>query len=494
MQADIIIHEKNHVEVVIESSDAITYELRDYFSFMVPGYQFMPTFKAKIWDGKIRLFDIRKHTLYKGLTGKLEKFAKERNYHVVYDYEDYDNEMSLVEAGTFIDSLKHDLEDRDYQIETFAKAIKKKRAILLSPTASGKSKIIYDSLSWIKQAADKKKGLLIVPNIQLVEQMYDDFTTYSKNNGWNVEENVHRVYEGKSKNTEKHLTISTWQSLYKMDNSFFHQYDYVFGDEVHLFSAKSLTYIMSNLINAEYRIGLTGSLDGTLTHKMVLEGLFGQVYQMITTKELMDKKYLSTLFINALVLKHDKSICKLAQKWTYAEELEYLISSPSRNRFIKNLALSLKGNTLILYAYVHKHGIELHKLINNDIPENKTLHLIHGKTEVEVREKIRDVVSKSSNNIIVASYGTTSTGINMPNLHNTIFASPSKSRIRNLQSIGRGLRIGTDGSDTHILYDIADDLRVKTKENHTLKHFQIRLRLYVSEKFDYKIYKVNLKD
>lgn len=494
MQADLTVHYVNHVHVYIDCSDAIAQELSDFFTFFVPGYQFMPAFKSRVWDGKIRIFNKRDHSLYKGLLHKLEKFASDRNYHMVYAYEEFDNEMSLQEAELFIDSLDHILDNRDYQIEAFAKGVRKKRLILLSPTASGKSKIIYDTMSWIRRVPMKKKGLIIVPTIQLVEQIYKDFQEYSTKNHWDVDANVHRVYEGKPKSTTKQLTITTWQSMFTMDGSFFHQYDYVIGDEVHQFKAKSLTYIMENMINAEYRIGLSGSLDESLTHKMVLEGLFGPVVQVATTKELMDQKYLSTLHIKALVLKHPPSICQIASKWTYQQEIEYLIQNEARNVFIKNLALSLKGNTLVLYNYVHKHGIQLHKLIEANLPEDKFLHLVHGKTDVEVREEIRKIVSESSNNIVVASYGTTSTGINMPNLHNTIFASPSKSRIRNLQSIGRGLRIGTDGTDSHVLYDIADDLRKGKKENHTLKHFQIRLKLYASEHFDYKIYKIQLKD
>ena len=166
----------------------------------------------------------------------------------------------------------------------------------------------------------------------------------------------------------------------------------------------------------------------------------------------------------------------------------------TRNKFIKNLAVSLKGNTLILYQYVDKHGKILYDLITNtkNIGDRKVF-FIYGKTDVETRENVRSITEKEENAIIIASYGTFSTGINIRNLHNVIFSSPSKSRVRNLQSIGRALRIG-DKKEKAILYDIADDLRYKNHMNYTLKHFVERTKIYNEEKFVYKLYKIGLKN
>lgn len=492
---DIKIHFKDHVNVIIECDDSIAWELREYFTFFVPGYQFMPAFKNKIWDGKIRLFDIRFKTLPKGLLYRLETFCNERDYHFVYNYEEYENEISLKEAEEFIASLNEEHTAREYQILGFAKAIRKKRILLLSPTSSGKSKIIYDIIRKFESNQLTKKGLIIVPTVQLVEQLFKDFNDYSKQNNWNVDDNVHRVYEGKIKQTNKFVTISTWQSIFKMPEEWFAQFDFVFGDEVHTFKAKSLTYIMNSLINAEYRIGLTGTLDGTLTHKLALEGLFGPTNKLTTLKELMDNKHVSELHIKALMLKHPKNVCDLAKKWNYQNEIDYLLQSKPRNEFITNLALSLNGNTLVLYRYVEKHGEVLHQMIKENLPENKNLHFVAGKTDIEIREQIREIISKSDNNIFVASLGTSSTGLNMPNLHNSIYASPFKGKIQNLQSLGRGIRLGkSGGKDEHTLYDIGDDLRSTAKENFALKHFTIRLQTYASEKLNYKVYKIQLKE
>jgi superfamily II DNA or RNA helicase len=337
-----------------------------------------------------------------------------------------------------------------------------------------------------------RKGLIIVPKVQLVEQLFSDFEEYSELNGWKVEDHIHRIYSGKEKdNPDTKVYISTWQSLFEMPKKYFEKFEFVVNDEVHLSQAKSLTYILSNLTNATERIGLTGTLSDSKTHELVIKGLFGPVQKVISTKELMDKNLVADFKIKCLLLKHPEISCKLAKDFSFQEEMEYLVQNPERNSFIANLAISLKGNTLVLFQYVEKHGKILYEIIKNKA-SNRKVFLIYGNTDVEIREQIRQIVEKETDAIIVASFGTTSTGTNIKNLHNVIFASPSKSRIRNLQSIGRALRI-SDTKTSATLYDIADDLKYKKyRDNYTLKHFEIRIQTYAEEKFDFKIFKLDL--
>jgi superfamily II DNA or RNA helicase len=319
--------------------------------------------------------------------------------------------------------------------------------------------------------------------------MYSDFKTY----GWNVKKNCHRLYSGYSNQTDKKVLISTWQSLYKLPKKYFEQFGAVFGDEAHLFKSKSLTELMTKLENCKYRIGLTGTLDGTQTHKLVLEGLFGAVNKVTSTKKLMDKKQLSNLTIRCLILKHTEENSKMVTKGKYQDEVDYLVSSESRNNFLRNLAIKMKGNTLVLFQLVEKHGKNLYEIIKEKAADDRKVFYIFGGVEADEREAIRGITEKEKDAIIVASYGTFSTGVNIRNLHNIIFASSSKSRIRNLQSIGRGLRLG-DNKTNAVLYDIADDLTYKSKENFTLKHFQERVSIYTQEEFDYEIHNVSLKE
>lgn len=500
METKIIVTKRNEAYVKIKCERGIAQELSDYFTFFVPGHQFTPAFRNKIWDGKIRLFDLRTFELYHGLVSYIEAFCKERDYSLEYGdpRPDLTDDYPVYHADKFITEL--DLQSRgqpigvrEYQKSAYIHSMRNKRALLLSPTSSGKSLIIYLLIRQILEYKCKK-GLIIVPTTSLVEQLYSDFADYSTANGWKVEDNVHRIYQGKDKNTDLPLTVSTWQSLYTQPNEYFEQFDFILGDEAHLFKAQSLVSIMTKCVNAKYRIGLTGTLDGTKTHKLVLEGLFGTVEKVTTTKELMDNKQIADFIIKCLVLKHDEEICQLMKGKTYQEEIEYLILNENRNKFIKNLSVSLTGNTLILYQYVDKHGKILYDMISNtkNIGDRKVF-FVYGKTDTETREEVRRITEDENDAIIVASYGTFSTGINIRNLHNIIFASPSKSRVRNLQSIGRGLRIG-DNKTEAVLYDIADDLRYKNHMNFTLKHFVERTKIYNEEKFTYKLYKIGLKN
>jgi len=481
----------NEAYVTILCDDDISYELREAFTFTVPGHQFTPQYKARLWDGRIRLFDVRNKQLYRGLVPYVAKFCEERNYEWEYENESYDEEFSLAEANEFVDKIRPKHAPRDYQLDAFVHAIRTRRTLLLSPTASGKSLIIYLLARFLSHRG-LKKGLIVVPTISLVEQLTSDFKDYSATNDWNVDDNIHKIYQGQEKDTNKFLTISTWQSIYQMPKKWFAQFDFVIGDEAHQFKAKSLTDIMTGLTNAKYRIGTTGTLDGTKTHRLVLEGLFGSVRKVITTKELMDAKHLAEFQIKCLLLRHSESICQAAKGFTYQQEIEYLVLNDGRNKFISNLAVSLSGNTLVLYQYVDKHGRILHDQINKRVGADRKVFFVSGDTDVEIREEIRHIVEKETNAIIVASFGTFSTGINIRNLHNIIFASPSKSRIRNLQSIGRGLRT-SETKDSAQLFDIADDMRYKKHENYTLKHFAERIKLYTEEKFSFKVYKIELK-
>jgi superfamily II DNA or RNA helicase len=485
--SDLILHKKNEAYIQFECEKGLAQELSTYFEFYVPGYQFTPAFKSRIWDGKIRLADLRSFTIYHGLVPYIEIFCKERDYTLEIDSDvSVTQNFSLVEAKEFVDTLELPHEIRDYQLKSFVQAIRNKRMLLLSPTASGKSLILYCIIRYLQ--IENERGLLIVPTTSLVEQMYKDFEDY----GYDSEQYCHRQYSGKDKHTNKFLTITTWQSIYKNPGEYFEQFDFVLGDEAHQFKAKSLTTILSGCVNAKYRIGTTGTLDGTQTHKLVLEGLFGPVYKATSTADLIDKGQLASFKIKCLILKHPESVCKMARSWDYNQELEYIVMNTARNNFIRNLALSLNGNTLILFQFVEKHGKSLHANIKEHA-KNRHVFFVFGGTDVEIRESVRAITEKERDAIIVASYGTFSTGVNIRNLHNIIFASPSKSRIRNLQSIGRGLRIG-ENKDEAVLFDISDDFRIGKYTNYTLKHFVDRVRIYDDEKFKYKFYNIELRD
>jgi len=486
----IIIDKKDEVNLKIEADSDIRRELGEYFTFEVPGFKFMPQFRNRVWDGKIRLFSYATGTIYVGLYPYIKKWCEDNKIQVVDGTKIKDTVVDQTMVDKFIKALKiPKITVRDYQREAFVHSIQKSRCLLLSPTASGKSLIIYLMLIYnLLRLKDTKqdKILIIVPTTSLVEQLFKDFKDY----GYNADRNVHRIYQGHDKETNKRVIISTWQSIYNQPKNWFKKFGMIIGDEAHLFKAISLTKIMTKLEQCKYRVGLTGTLDGTKTHKLVLEGLFGQVNKVVSTSELQEKKQLAQLKIICLILQHDKNARHFLKDKTYQEEMDYLVSNEKRNKYIRNLCLSLQGNSLCLFQYVEKHGEKLKQLIDEKA-ENRKVFFVHGGVEADERESIRSITEKSDNAIIIASYGTFSTGINIRNLHNIVFASPSKSRIRNLQSIGRGLRL-KDNNSAATLYDISDDVSYQGKDNYTLQHFRERVNIYSSEDFDYEMHNVEL--
>ena len=485
------IRKLNHSTIHVECDRGVSAELREFFSFYVPGYKFMPAFRNRLWDGKIRLFNQITGEIPAGLFPQILSFAEKNEYEIEIADSEYGNpsignEIKPEFLMGFIKALKLPWEIRDYQFDAVATGIQRKNAILLSPTGSGKSLIIYTLLRWYMTTFEDNV-LIVVPTTSLVEQMHNDFKDY----GFNVEKNCHRIYSGKDKNTEKRIIISTWQSIYKLSAEWFQQFGAVFGDECHGFKSKSLTTIMNKCTEAEYRFGTTGTLDGALTHELVLQGLFGKVYRVTSTRALQDSDTLAKLSIRRIVLIYNENIRKDFGKKTYQEEIQVIVANEKRNKFIKNLTLDLQGNTLVLYNFVEKHGKPLYDMIKNDAKEGRMIFFVSGNTETSDREAIRKIVEKQKNAVIVASLGTFSTGINIRNLHNIVFASPSKSQIRVLQSIGRGLRKTDDDKDT-TLYDIIDDISWKSRKNFGLLHADERLRIYGREKFNHKTYKVDL--
>jgi len=482
------IEKKNEVYLILKDLEPSTsQELSSFFTFEVPGAKFMPMYRNRMWDGKIRLFSPGSGEIYVGLLPYIKKFCDRNNVdYIIGEGVEDDRDVVREVVRGFVKSLKpkskgKSLKIRDYQIDAVHHAIARNRALLVSPTASGKSLIIYALVRYYHMMG--LKTLILVPTTSLVEQMYTDFEDY----GWSSGTYCQKIYQGHDRKVTRDVVISTWQSIYKMPKKYFEQFGCIIGDEAHLFKAKSLTGIMTKLHQCKYRFGLTGTLDGTQTHQLVLEGLFGAVENIITTKKLIDSKTLADLKIKCIILKHPN----IREKMAYAEELQYLVGNENRNKFIQDLLLHIDGNTLCLFQLVEKHGQILYDQVKDAVKDRKVF-FVYGGTNARTREDIRSIVEKEKKSIIIASYGTFSTGINIRNINNIVLASPSKSKIRVLQSIGRGLRL-SESKSSILVFDIADDMTYKRVRNFTLTHFMERINIYAEQQFVYEISKVNLK-
>lgn len=491
----ITIEKLDEVYMRVFSDASVEQELADFFTYEYPGARFTPQYKARLWDGKVRLYDQIRKTLYIGLLQYVEEFCVRNGYELVFKTPiTTTNGITHELVQEFAEWLNphgrgKPIEIRDYQVEAVKTALDKERTLLLSPTASGKSFIIYTAMRWHLQ--NNRKCIIIVPTTSLVEQLYADFEDYSSANEFSVKNHVQKLYSGFTKDFTRDVLITTWQSIYLQPKKWFGQFDVIFGDEAHQFKAKSLISVMEKMDCIRYRIGTTGTLDNKKIHRLVLEGVFGPVHRVTTTKALMETQKLAQLNIMCVVLKYDDATRQARKNNTYQEEMDFLVGHYPRNKFIRNLSVKSKGNTLVLFQYVEKHGKILYEMIKEKVHEGRKVFFVYGGTDTSDRESIRHITEGEEDAIIIASYGTFSTGINIPSIENVIFASPSKSKIRNLQSIGRGLRL-KDGKTHCNLYDLADDLHWKSWKNHTLNHAAERYKTYAEEQFDLKLVEVNL--
>lgn len=468
-------------------------EIVDYFTYEYPNAKYTPQYRARLWDGRVRLADPIRKTLYCGLMPYLQLFAERNGYEIECDNIDFYEDIQLEEVTSYAESLNlhgrgEPIDIRDYQLDAIHTALSHARRVLVSPTGSGKSLIIYTLCRWHLEQG--RKCLVVVPTTSLVEQMYSDFEDYSTANGWITKHHCQKLYSGFPREFERDIMFTTWQSIYKQPKSWFDQFDVVIGDEAHQFKAKSLTTIMEKMTDTKYRIGTTGSLDDKKVNRLVLEGIFGKVYKVTSTKKLQETGSLAPIKITALLLSYPEDVRKACAKMEYQAEIDFLVKNDKRNKFLRNLALNCKGNTLLLFQFVDKHGSVLYDMIKAKA-DGRKVFFIHGGTDVEDREGVRKILSGEDDAIVVASFGVFSTGINIPSIENIIYASPSKSRVRNLQSIGRGLRLNKGKSHCN-LFDLTDNLSWKSWKNHTLKHGAERFKLYSEEEFPVKLVEVSL--
>jgi superfamily II DNA or RNA helicase len=462
----------DNVYIRIDCDDAIARELSDYFAFDQPGSQFMRrTSRFKGWDGKIRLFKLNTHKIYRGLIPRIYEFAETRDYKVTNNVPGPDPlwkvDADLVE---FIESLGLPHVPDDYQWAALRYMLNNERGIVQAPTGSGKSLILY----MLCRALDVKT-LVIVPTLGLVKQLVNDFASYGYTGA------IHTIHQGQSKSTDTDITVSTWQSLFEQDAEYFDQFDCIIVDEVHGAKAKSLTGILEKC-TATYRFGVTGTIDNTECHRLILEGLFGTIEQVATTSELVKRGRLSKPKVIVLVLNYPDFVKKEMRRSEYQEEIDFLCTCEARNKFIAYLARETKGPTLTLFQLVQKHGASLYERFKA-VCGTRQVWYVTGDMPADERELIRKrIVESGADDELLATYGTTQLGINIPNLRNLIFAHPSKSIIRVLQSIGRVLRL-SDGKEDATIIDIVDDLRFGRWVNHTFRHAEARMQYYTAEDF-----------
>lgn len=490
----------NDVFCKIYCDKSIALELQTRFSFLVDGYRWHPLVKQGRWDGRKKLYNLNTRLIYTGLIPEIKKWADESEYELEIDsYYIPKNQITKKDAEEFISSLENlPFQPRHYQLSAFIDFINNGRGIVLSPTGSGKSFIQYLLARWYMKN-DPNDILIIVPTTSLVYQLKKDFISYGMPN---IDDIVHTIADGSQKYTDKKIVISTWQALQyiaqdkklknrqsQYDPKFFQRFGTLMGDECHTFKADSLVAITEAMTETKYRFGLSGTLTDSTCNKMVLQGLFGTIRQYVTTAELIENSTLSDFDIKVLMFHYSKEVKDAFKKAKpdYPTEIDFLTASPGRNNKIANLTISCKGNTIVLFRLVEKHGKPLFELIKSKLEKmgsKRNVYFYAGEVSGKDRDELREIIENEKDAIIVGSVATIATGINIINLNNLIFAMPQRGKIKVLQAIGRVLR---KNGVKATLFDIADDIRVGKKENYSFKHYKARLEMYVAEDFNYKI-------
>jgi len=489
----ISIHKYNESFVFIKCDLDEAINISDNFSFYADNYFWNPKYKAGIWDGKIKLFNIKTGLFPIGLFDDLIKYCKKFNVlYKIIDKELFKKGIKLSNNKIYdfnnkIFKYKH--EPYDFQIKAIQLILYHKRCIILSPTASGKSYIAFYLFNILKYKYKDFKFLLIVPNTSLVEQMSTDFEEYAEN--WcDYSKYIKKIYSGQDKSLERPITISTWQSLQNMPKKFFYDFDCVICDEGHTAKAKELTNIMQNCINAKYKVAMSGTLQDSDIDKLQLNALFGKIYKVAKSKKLMKRGILSNLKIFGIILKYPKKIRELCKKMIWKDEVDFINSREEKIRFILNILKKKNNNSLVLFKSLN-FGKKMRKIFKKYLPNNRIFY-VDGSILALERERIRKYTEKHNNIIILATFSTFSTGINIKNLHNIFFSESIKSSIKVIQSIGRLLRLHKS-KDFAKLYDITDDLSWKKRLNYTLKHFLHRINIYDKEDFNYSIKEIKIK-
>ena len=491
--SDVHLEYLNDAYIKIKADPGIVMELSEHLTYKAANYKYNPKYRARLWDGNISLVNRLTGIVYAGLAKRIKKFCDKEGYSVTFDDQLYYDNVSKAEVEEHIKSLNvpEQFVSRDYQLDSVVECLRSRRRTLLSPTSSGKSYMIYLIHTWYKQ-----KSLIIVPTTGLVDQFASDLIDYG------FKGSIHTSNKGLSKdhNIDADVVITTWQSLNNgkslVPAGWYNQFGVVFGDEAHGAKAACLIKIITSMTDTPHRFGTTGTLGDDPLTQVTVEGLFGPIYKSTTTRELIDGGHASDLKIKAIVLRYPEDVRKefnkkvidtktgKARKRTYMEEIDFINSYKKRTTFIKNLALSLKGNKLIFFR-MREHGLDLYKAFDN----STNVFYIDGT--VKDREAIRKAMEEEENAILIGSLGTTSTGVSIKRLLHMIAAAPVKAKIKLLQAIGRMLRQHADKDEAY-MYDIVDDLSWGSSKNYALTHFEERAKVYDSEQFEWKIYNVKL--
>lgn len=534
-------YDKDNEELVVSSASRIEYhQINIWLTRHVKGYRYMPAFKLGVWNGQQTYFRNGKINL--GLWKECVKGCQEIGAKFeIENKEDFplNREITIEDVRDFCkDFFKtHKVKNKqgdlvpfipyDHQVESAFKILKNRYCMAEVATSGGKSLIISIVIFYtLKKIDPNAKFLLIVPSITLVTQFYDNILEYNFGlNNLNKSEIrdkkieslidddynpcVLRVEEVMSDRPRKHsgtdnpnIYIGTYQSLEKWPKEFFKQFHTVACDEAHGSKSKTILSILEKTFKTAYsRFGVSGTFPPDDSCEILtIQSVLGPKITEVSAHQLKEKGIITPMEIKSLIMNHnDKEFGDRLQyikksglgKEALSLEKDYIHVSEKRMNMIRKIVDKCESNTLVLF-----HSIEYGQKIFNHLSENlkdKDFYYIDGEVKNKQREDIKRFMEDTSNKVkvLVASYGTLSTGVSINAIFNVVFADSFKSEQIIIQSIGRALRLHEDKRRA-LIFDLVDVFQDKDPKNTLYKHYTERKSFYIKRKYPFKETMINL--
>jgi superfamily II DNA or RNA helicase len=534
-------YDKNSEEIVVTSATRIEYhQLSLWLTRHVKGYRYMPAFKMGVWNGQQTYFKNGRINI--GLWKEAMKGCKEIEASFILENKEefpLNREVTLEKVQDFCDEYFkfHKVRTKsgewikfmpyDHQIESAYKILKNRYCMAEVATSGGKSLIISIVMFYtLKHIDPNAKFLIIVPSITLVTQFYDNIMEYN----WGIntlvemrDKKVESILNPESKYTpcdirveevmserprkfsgaqDPNVYIGTYQSLEKWPKQFFQQFHTVVTDEAHGAKAKTITTILNKTFGYAYsRFGVSGTFPEEDTCEILtIQSVLGPKITEVSANELKEKGIITPMEIRAVIMNHNDrefderiQIIKKGGNGKDAFELEkaYIHVSDKRLDFIKKIVDKCDSNTLLLFHTI-EYGQKIFDKLQKEI-DNRDFFYIDGEVSGKKREEIKKQMESTEGNakVLVASYGTLSTGVSINAIFNVIFADSFKSEQIIIQSIGRALRLHSEKKKANI-FDLVDVFDANNMSNILFRHFKEREKFYTKRQYPYKIIKINL--
>lgn len=493
--------ENNQFLRIDDATEMELEQLRISLTKRIESWRFNPLVKRGVWDGYVSYIKDDKW-IPAGLWRYVVQICKDYNIQVdikgIRRLIDPDMNAESFESWALDFFKGAEITPRDYQIETAFNILKYRRCLAELATSAGKTLISFLTVAYMLEKQKAEKILFIVPNVSLVVQAHEDFHEYNYMN--KVDLRIQQIFAGKKIKSNKNIIIGTYQSLVKKDKEYFSQFDAVIVDETHKAKSNSIKTILQKCTNAKYKYGLSGTIpkDGTLD-KLTLMSQTGPVISEVKASFLQNQGHIAKCVVKVIEMQYATdsqrhAFQELAQnkyenKDVFQLEQNFVINTPSRLDFISSVISRVPRNSLVLFHRI-EHGKRLYEKLRQD--SNKRVFYVDGGTDKDIREEYKKKMEAGEEVVIVASYGTFSTGISIKKIHNIFFTESFKSEVIIRQSIGRGLR-QHESKDKVLIVDFVDDIRTEEWDNYLFKHGKARQKIYKQEKFDYNIKRVTFE-